>query len=141
MLDADDLAMRIDGAGTQAFCQTVAGVDLDGDGLGDIACGDGVPANALLTGGTVAARVFLGSNEGLPATASLTDADLLLLPEAPGGLDEDDEVDDFGDHPGASILGAGDLDGDGYHELLIGAPDRANLVAGAGAVYLLDLSD
>ena len=141
VLDADDLAMRIDGAGTQAFCQTVAGVDLDGDGLGDIACGDGVPANALLTGGTVAARVFLGSNEGLPATASLTDADLLLLPEAPGGLDEDDEVDDFGDHPGASILGAGDLDGDGYHELLIGAPDRANLVAGAGAVYLLDLSD
>lgn len=141
-ITAADLAQRIDGFGTVGFCSRLAGGDVDGDGLGDLVCGDSTPANALLTGGTPAVRVFLGSNSGLAATASHSDADFTLLPENPGTLDEDDDIDSFGDEPGAELVVVPDRDANGYNEVLIGAPSAdPGITTDGGTIYLLDLSE
>ncbi|MCO4772822.1 MAG: VCBS repeat-containing protein [Deltaproteobacteria bacterium] len=134
-LTSADLPYTIDGGGDLSFCKAQAGGDVNGDGLGDLLCGDQNASGGMNFSGTVAARVFLGSNS-VPANQSFDDADLELVPG-----DEDDR-------PGAALALVPDLDGNDYAEVLIGAPD-ANLVLGAneqpvsapGAVYLLDLAD
>jgi glycosylphosphatidylinositol phospholipase D len=135
-LSSDDLPARIDGGESLGFCRSMAGVDLDGDGLGDLACGDTNPPQAAELGAGVGARLFLGG-PALPAERSFADADLLLVPESPGSASGEGEP---GDRPGASLARLPDRDGDLYEELLIGAP---GLDPGgpedAGAVYLVDL--
>ncbi len=42
-----------------------------------------------------------------------------------------------GDYAGWSVSGAGDIDGDGSDDVLIGAPYESSLAANGGAVYLL----
>jgi len=80
--------------------------DIDGDGFGDLVVG---------ASGTAAghALVYLGGPTGVDATPRFT-------------LTGVDGMDEFG----ASVAGAGDVDGDGYGDLLIGAPRAA--VAGVG---------
>jgi hypothetical protein len=41
------------------------------------------------------------------------------------------------ENAGTSIAGAGDLDGDGADDFLVGAPGRAGVGASAGAVYVI----
>ncbi|MCK6528195.1 FG-GAP-like repeat-containing protein [Myxococcota bacterium] len=41
-----------------------------------------------------------------------------------------------GDRAGASVAGPGDVDGDGFADFLIGAPDDSTSASGAGAAYL-----
>ncbi len=142
VLTADDLSQRIDGFGSIGFCSRLAGGDLDGDGLGDLACGDSSPANALLDGATAGVRLFLGQNTALAATASHADADLVLTPENGGSLDVDDTVDDSGDEAGASLTLLPDRDGSGYNELLVGAPAaNPGTTIGGGSLYLFNLND
>lgn len=142
VLTAADLSSRIDGFGTVGFCSRLGGGDLDGDGLGDLACGDTSPANALLDGGSPGVRIFLGQSTALPATRSHADADLVLTPENPGSLDTDGDVDDEGDEAGASLTVLPDRNGDDYNELLIGAPSAdPGIATGAGTIYVLDLND
>ena len=147
-ITAADLAQRIDGFGTVGFCSRLAGGDLDGDGLGDLACGDSSPANALLSGLTAQVRIFLGRNSGLPASLVYSDADLVLTPENGGALDvpcdvdPTCDVDDAGDEAGASLVLLPDRDGNGYNELIVGAPGAdPGITVDGGSLYLLDLSD
>jgi hypothetical protein len=84
--------------------------DVDGDGFTDLVVG---APGAL--GGAGAAYVFHGSSAGLALTAGTINA----------GAD--------GDRAGATVAGAGDVNGDGYADVLVGAP---NANGGSGLVRL-----
>ena len=95
------------------FGQYVADdIDADGDGFDEVLVG---------SSSTDAITLFYG-----PVSGSLTaaDADATLEAEAEG------------DWPGA-VVGAGDLDGDGFGDFLVGAPYESSAADRAGAVYLV----
>ncbi len=114
--DADTLLigeMEDDAAG-----YSVAGIgDCDADGFADLAV-------AAPDYGAGKAYIFYGRTEMLPALVSLADADIIIAGENPG------------DKAGASLCSAGDTDGDGLDDLLIGAPGYTEN-QNTGAVYLL----
>ena len=105
-----------DGAGTSL---SGAG-DLDGDGYDDLVIG--APGNDTAGTGTGAAYLVLG-----PVTSdmNLSAADARLMGES------------VQDQAGTSVAGAGDTDGDGYHDLIIGAPGRDTYGLSSGAAYLV----
>jgi hypothetical protein len=102
-----------------------AGGDLDGDGLADLIVG----AHDNDSGGIVAGAAYLLLSDG-----ELTDrdtvgdrvvADCKLIGEAAI------------DNAGISVAGAGDVDGDGLSDVLVGARGQDGGVKDAGAAYLL----
>ncbi len=94
--------------------------DYDGDGWDDLLAGAGEADGAVANAGAVYA--WFGPLSG---TQSASDADAVLLGEASG------------DYAGASLASAGDLDGDGHPDLLVGAYLNATSGSSAGCAYLL----
>ncbi len=100
--------------------------DVDGDGLDDILIG----AFQNDDGGSNAGKsyLFLGSTlagYSTPVDISLSDADCSFTGEA---------VDDYSSLPVAS---AGDVDGDGLSDIIIGTKENDDGGSGAGKVYLI----
>ncbi|MBN1657397.1 MAG: FG-GAP repeat protein [Anaerolineae bacterium] len=91
--------------------------DLNGDGHGDVAVGAPKDRLALDKEGVVS--VFYGRSQGLPGT-----------PDWQIGSGQS------GSGFGAAVAGAGDVNGDGYDDLLIGAPEFKYDGNTKGAVYL-----
>jgi hypothetical protein len=91
--------------------------DFSGDGIADLAVG--APASSRSGGNSGAVFLFNGRAAGLVSTDTST-ADAVF------------DAEDLGDRLGEALL-AGDLDGDGRDELLLGAPTHG----GMGRVYLL----
>ncbi len=90
--------------------------DLNGDGYADLAVGAPTyPRSGA--GGTGSGRVFLfpGSSTGLSVSSN-------------GGF----EGQSAGDNYGHAVATAGDVDGDGFSDLLVGAPNEGN-----GAIHLI----
>ncbi|MGH7727131.1 MAG: FG-GAP repeat protein, partial [Candidatus Eiseniibacteriota bacterium] len=121
--------VHIDGADTgDQVGIFVVSADFNGDGLADLAVGaslaDG-PANARTDAGEV--YVFYGRARALWAGInSVSQADATLLGE------------EEGDQAGVS-LATGDVDGDGIHDLLVGASSAdgdANLKPASGSSYV-----
>lgn len=109
-----------DAVGLQAG-SAVAGVgDVDADGYADLLVG--APSLGAGTAGVGAAYLVLGSSA--PASTSLSAADATFSDEAAAYS------------AGTSVAGAGDVDGDGYDDMLIGA-DANRRIDGAGAAYLI----
>ena len=109
------------------FSVTGAG-DVNGDGFDDVIVGayhnDGT---GLLDGG--AAYVVFGAASGL-TTIDLDDVALGI-----GGFRINAEIAD--DHAGYAVSAAGDVDGDGFDDLIVGAPLNDGAGAGAGAGYVI----
>ncbi len=114
---------QIDGvaAGDLAGASVADAGDIDNDGYADILIG--APSAA---GGKGEAYLVYGQASGFP-----TDLNLSSLAAADGfkltGLA-------VGDKLGASVSGAGDVNGDGFDDLILGAPSANN---GNGAAYVV----
>ena len=94
--------------------------DVDGDGIMDILVG----ASGDDDGGTDAGAAYLFVG-GVSGSVDLSDADLKMV-----GEDADDEA-------GCSVAGLGDVNGDGFGDLLIGALNDDDGGTNAGAAYFV----
>jgi len=97
--------------------------DVNGDGLADLLIG----ANQSDAGGSLAGQVYLvmGRTGGWAMDAGLGAADASFLGEA------------VGDGAGGAVAGAGDVDGDGMADILIGARGNGEASSDAGQTYLI----
>ncbi|MFT5680224.1 MAG: hypothetical protein ACI8RZ_001130 [Myxococcota bacterium] len=117
LVDADSLLYGEDGTDYAGYAVSNAG-DVNGDGFDDILIG----AYGDEEGGADAGSAYLVLGLGL---GSLSGADAHFIGE------------DASDYAGSALSGAGDLDGDGYDDLLIGAYGDDDGSSDAGAVYIV----
>jgi hypothetical protein len=101
--------------------------DVDGDGLADVmVAAPRADANGHYSGRTY---VVLGKTDTAPV--SLADLGLGV-----GGFVLDGEAE--GDYSGGSVRGAGDVNGDGLADVIVGAPDAdAGGLSGSGRAYVV----
>ncbi|MFH1466505.1 MAG: FG-GAP-like repeat-containing protein [Pseudomonadota bacterium] len=102
-------------AGAAAGTRVAGGADIDGDGLDDVAVG--APG-----AGAGSAYVVTGGPEG---DLALDDVEVALT-----GMTTGDRV-------GAALAFAGDVDGDGWMDLVVGAPGAHGGGVESGVVYLV----
>jgi hypothetical protein len=118
-LDSADAELRGEDEHDNAGAAVAASPDMDGDGRGDLiigAYGEGTG------GGDLAGAVYLVHS--LPSGVfGLGSAEGKLVGEAPL------------DFAGLAVASAGDLDGDGLGDVLVGAPGESSAFDSAGAVY------
>jgi hypothetical protein len=116
----DDAAARIDGTPGD-YADVAAGVgDVDADGRSDVLLGAPYASDSASQAG--AAFLFLGPFDG---TLNLRDANLRLYGNAES------------DRAGYAVAPGGDLDRDGFADLLVGAPEADTGGVNAGVVYLI----
>ena len=97
--------------------------DVDGDGLDDVIIG--APYEDENGNESGASYVVLGASMGIDATIDLSNADYKIMGE---GANETS---------GFSVSGAGDVDGDGLDDVLIGASYNSDGASYGGAVYVV----
>lgn len=106
-------------AANENFGAAMVAGDFDGDGVDDLIVG----APGEFSGADGAFFPFFGSTAGLAAVTRFNEGSL-------GGTSADG-------HRFGSVFAAGDLDGDGVDELIVGVPDaRVGGDAAAGVVYV-----
>jgi hypothetical protein len=109
-----------DSAGDHAGWSVAGAGDLDGDGFDDLIMGSYDDDEAGAFAGAV--WIFYGPIDG---KLDPDEADAKLLGEAPG------------DHAGYSVAGAGDVNGDGFDDVLVGAHGSGASLPGAGSAYIV----
>jgi hypothetical protein len=121
-VDLADGAFRIDGADlSEEFGSALGSGDFNGDGLADVLVGARFADTAFADAGAV--YLFEGP---LDSDLSNSDADASFLGAAAG-----DQLGNF-----ASIADGGDLDGDGSHDIVLGASESAGDGFKRGSVYV-----
>lgn len=99
----------------------VAGVgDVNGDGYADF-----VIAAPMANGGAGAANLIFGKSTGWPKQFALDDANAIFAGEKPG------------DNAGIAVAAAGDVNGDGLNDFIIGAPHSNPQDSDKGKAYLI----
>ncbi len=134
-LDAGIGGFAIVGAVGDGLGNSVAGIgDFNGDGLADIVVGAPRDEGSLIAGNSY---VVFGKTDTLAVhVTALTGSDGLVIQGQNGGALD-----------GYSVAGAGDVNGDGFADVIIGAPAEAGAAGRAYVVYgksdntAIDLSD
>ncbi|MAG34316.1 MAG: hypothetical protein CL908_25840, partial [Deltaproteobacteria bacterium] len=121
--DPDSAHARIEGDQAYAYLgSSVAGAgDIDRDGFDDIVIGVPRYDSGHMDEGSV--LIFHGSATGI-ADGNPTSADTRI------------ESNDSGSMLGTSVAGAGDVNGDGFTDILISAPNFDGAPVGAGTVFI-----
>jgi len=117
-----DVILRGEAAYDQSGSYLDAAGDIDGDGLADLLVGSRWSDDPHLDGGR--AYVWFGSSLAAGGTRSLGEADRIVTSAGPNN------------RLGGSVAGAGDVDGDGLADVLVGAFGDATGGEFAGAVWL-----
>lgn len=119
------VASTIDGTSPDNYASAGASVcsagDINGDGFSDVVVGAIGYSQAASRGGAV--TIHLGSPTGIP-TGGQSAAPTLLYGAATNG------------HLGNSVALAGDVNGDGYSDLVVGASDQGTNSSGAAYLWL-----
>ena len=115
-----DAALYGEGSSDYAGAAVAGAGDVDGDGYDDVLVG----AYGVNTTGADGGRAYLVLG---PIAGALGLA----------GADADFSGEDAGDEAGVSVAGAGDVDGDGREDFLVGAREESTSGYLAGAVYLI----
>ena len=105
--------------------------DINGDGIDDVIVG--APSGGSGYASTGASYVVFGSDTGFAASFELSSLD------GTNGF-RIDGVDDF-DNAGTSVSAAGDVNGDGIDDVIIGAPYGGSGYSNTGASYVVFGSD
>jgi DNA-binding MarR family transcriptional regulator len=108
--------------GTQAGFKVAGGGDFNGDGYDDILIGAPMDSNGSSQQGKT--YLIFGKASGWARDTSLSNTDVSFIGEHQG------------DFSGTSIAGAGDVNGDGIDDILIGAPSD-NPGGDGGETYLI----
>ncbi len=93
--------------------------DVDGDGFDDVIVG--AAGESELSSGAGAAYVYLGSSSGVDSSSEIK------LSASDGALS---------DELGYSVAGAGDVNGDGYDDVIVAAPFADGVGTESGSVYV-----
>jgi hypothetical protein len=129
----------IDGDDQAGYAVSSAG-DTDGDGLDDLLIG----ADRAGGGGTDSGETYLIAALDLAAADAAdgsADGVIDLANVAPQSASYTFVGEDGSDFAGASVASAGDFDGDGLDDLLIGASRADGSVASVGKTYLVSAAD
>ncbi len=116
-----------DVGGDQAGRSVSSAGDINGDGFADLIVGAPYGDNGGISAGE--AYVIFGK-----AGANRTNIDLTSLAASDGFVIQGDVA---GDRAGRSVASAGDINGDGFADLIVGAPYGANGGANAGEAYVI----
>lgn len=117
----DGAAIHGEAEGDLAGISVAGAGDVNGDGFDDLLVGASGASEAA-----GAAYVIFGSDDRLPETVDLSELDESTGFKLNGAV--------AGDRAGSAVSGAGDLDGDGTADVLVGAPDAQD---GRGTAYVI----
>jgi hypothetical protein len=126
-LESVDISYLGEGSGDWAGSVVAGGGDVNGDGFDDFLVG--APANEEVAPMAGQTYLVFGRATGMAQDTSLSLADASFLGEA-----EDDQS-------GCALAIAGDVNGDGFDDVLIGAMQNGESASAAGQAYLVLGSD
>ncbi len=115
-----------DGGDSAGYSVSGAG-DVNGDGFADVLLGAPVADGEMSTSGV--AYVVFGTDQGFPASIDLGALDGLQGFQIRGVS--------LGDSAGISVSGAGDMNDDGFDDVIVGASDADGNGSGSGAAYVV----
>ena len=124
---ADGFVIQGDQAGDFAGWSVSSAGDINGDGFDDIIVGAKLGDKGDADAG--AAYVVYGRATGFGSRLDLTD-----LSDTDGFTIRGDRA---GDQAGYSVASAGDINGDGFDDLIVGAPHGDDIAEDAGEAYVI----
>ncbi len=119
-LEASDARLFGQAAGDEVGAAVAGGGDVNGDGLDDVIVG--APGDSTASSGAGAAHIWLGPVAG---EHPVSEGAAVLLGASTG------------DEAGHAVAVAGDVDGDGFDDVLVGAPRHNAPATDAGAAFLV----
>ncbi|MBS3745091.1 MAG: FG-GAP repeat protein, partial [Wenzhouxiangellaceae bacterium] len=126
MTGSDGTKLSGESTGDQSGSTLSCAGDVNGDGFDDVVIG---APNADSNGSDSGSSYLVFGSSRLPATLELADLD------GENGFRMDGE--NSNDHSGYAVAGAGDVNGDGFDDVVIGAPDANPGDGRTGRIYVV----